>query len=36
MNIMRFNNKDFDKVNNMLRTFFRDVKGYKKFILKMS
>lgn len=27
---MRFNNKDFDKVTNMLRSFFRDVKGYKE------
>ena len=27
---MRFNNKDFDKATNMLRSFFRDVKGYKE------
>ena len=30
MNKMRFNNKDFDKATNMLRSFFRDVKGYKE------
>ena len=27
---MRFDNKDFDKATNMLRSFFRDVKGYKE------
>ena len=27
---MRFNNKDFDKTTNMLRNFFRDIKGYKE------
>ena len=28
--MMRFNNKDFDKTTNMLRNFFRDIKGYKE------
>lgn len=27
---MRFNNRDFDKATNMLRSFFRDIKGYKE------